>query len=74
MKTILIKKWFLGKATGHNDNYMMNVGGQRPKFDSNWLLASPYLQHWKHHYASADFQKSMYEKSQAIIQKRYEKS
>ena len=35
MKTILIKKRFLGKATGHNDNHMISVGGQWPKFDSN---------------------------------------
>ena len=24
---------------------MINVGGQKPKIDSNWLLTSPYLQH-----------------------------
>ena len=25
------KKRFLGKATGHNDQYMINMGGQKPK-------------------------------------------
>ena len=32
---ILIKEIFLGKATGHNDHYMMNIGGQRPKSGGN---------------------------------------
>ena len=35
IKTILIKKRFLGKATSHNDHYMINMGGQRPKAGSN---------------------------------------
>ena len=26
---------FLGKATGHNDHYIINIGGQRPKTGSN---------------------------------------
>ena len=34
MKIILVKR-FLGKATGHNDHYMVNMGGQRPKIGSN---------------------------------------
>ena len=29
-KNILIKR-FIGKATGHNDYYMRNIGSQRPK-------------------------------------------
>ena len=29
IKIILIKKRFLGKATGHNDHYMITMGGQR---------------------------------------------
>ena len=31
------KNIFLGKATGHNDHYMINMGGQiqRPKIGSN---------------------------------------
>ena len=29
------KKIFLGKVTGHNDHYMINMGGQRPKSGSN---------------------------------------
>ena len=32
---ILIKKEILGKATGHNDHYMINMGGQRSKIGSN---------------------------------------
>ena len=28
-------KIFLGKATSHNDHYMINMGGQRPKISSN---------------------------------------
>ena len=35
IKIILIKKRFPGKATGHNDHYMINVGGQRLKIGSN---------------------------------------
>ena len=30
-----MKKRFLGKATGHNDHHMMNMGSQRPKIGSN---------------------------------------
>ena len=29
------KKRFLGKATGHNDHYMINMGSQRPKIGGN---------------------------------------
>ena len=29
------KARFLGKATGHNDHYMANMGGQRPKIGGN---------------------------------------
>ena len=38
IKIILLKKLkkrFLGKATGHNDHYMINSGGQRPEIGSN---------------------------------------
>ena len=28
-------KRFLGKATGHNDHYMINMGSQRPRIGSN---------------------------------------
>ena len=38
------KKTFLGKATGHNDHYMIDMGGQRQKIDSNGLLTGPSLQ------------------------------
>ena len=31
----IIKKIFLGKATSHNDHYMVDMGGQRPKIGSN---------------------------------------
>ena len=41
---VLIKKRFLGKATGHNDHYVINTGGKRPKIGSNWPLAVAYLQ------------------------------
>ena len=34
MKIIIIKR-FLGKATGHNDHYMINMGSQRPKIGGN---------------------------------------
>ena len=34
IKMVLIKI-FLGKATGHNDHYMINMGGQRPKIGGN---------------------------------------
>ena len=30
-----INKRFLGKATGHNDHYMISMGSQRPKTGSN---------------------------------------
>ena len=29
------EKIFLGKVTGHNDHYMISMGGQRPKTDGN---------------------------------------
>ena len=28
-------KRLLGKVTGHNDHYIINMGGQRPKIDGN---------------------------------------
>ena len=43
---ILIKKIILGKATGHNDHYMINMGGQRSKIGSNWPFTGPYLQRY----------------------------
>ena len=33
-----------GKATGHNDHYMIIMSGQRPKNGSNCQLTGPYLQ------------------------------
>ena len=38
------KKRFLGKATGHNDQNMINMTGQRPKIGGIWPLTGPYLQ------------------------------
>ena len=35
IKIRLKKKRFLGKATGHNDNYVISMGGQTPKIGSN---------------------------------------
>ena len=29
------EKRFLGKAAGHNDHYMIHMGGQKPKIGSN---------------------------------------
>ena len=29
------EKRFLGKVTGHNDHYMINMGAQRPKTGDN---------------------------------------
>ena len=37
-------KIFLGKATGYNDHYMINMVWQRPKTGNNWPLTSPYSQ------------------------------
>ena len=34
-KNNINKKRFLGKATGHNDHYMINIDSQRPKIGSN---------------------------------------
>ena len=42
-KIMIIKK-FLGKPSGQNDHYMINMGGQRPKIGGNWPLTDPYLQ------------------------------
>ena len=28
----------IGKATSHNYNYMINMGGQRLKIGGNWLV------------------------------------
>ena len=33
------------KATGHNDHYMINMGGQRLMTGGNWPLTSLYWQH-----------------------------
>ena len=41
---ILIKKRFLGKATGHNDHYI-SMGGQMSKIGGNWPLTDPCLEH-----------------------------
>ena len=30
-----IIKRFIGKSTGHNDHYMIKMGGQRPKIGGN---------------------------------------
>ena len=38
------KKKISGKATVHNDHYLINMGGQRPKIGSNWPLTGHYLQ------------------------------
>ena len=38
------KQRFLGKTTGHNDHYMINMSNQRPKTDGNWLFTGLYLQ------------------------------
>ena len=35
IKIILIKKIFVGKATSHNDHYMINMGGPKPKIGGN---------------------------------------
>ena len=32
------KKRFLGKATSHNDHYLINMGGQKSKTGGNWTL------------------------------------
>ena len=40
------KKRFLGKTTGHNDHYMINMGGQRSQTGGNWPLTNPYLQRY----------------------------
>ena len=35
IKILIKKKGFIGKGTGHNDHYMINMGGQRPKIGGN---------------------------------------
>ena len=45
-KNNIDKKIFLGKATGHNDHYMINMGCQKPKIGANWPLTGHYLQRW----------------------------
>ena len=39
-----MKKRSLGKDTGRNGHYIINMGSQRWKTGGNWLLADPYLQ------------------------------
>ena len=34
-KNNINKKGFLGKVIDHNDHYMINMGGQRPKIGGN---------------------------------------
>ena len=36
-------KRYPGKPNGHDDYYMINMGGQRLKTGSNWPLNRPYL-------------------------------
>ena len=38
------KKKNPGKATSHNDHYMIIMSGQRPKNGSNCQLTGPYLE------------------------------
>ena len=35
IKIVLVKKIFFGKVTGHNDHYIINMGGQRSKIGGN---------------------------------------
>ena len=35
IKIKLTKKRFLGEDTGHNDHYIINMGGKRPKTGGN---------------------------------------
>ena len=35
IKIIFMKKRFLGKATGHNGHYLINMGSQKPKTGGN---------------------------------------
>ena len=44
--TIITIRLF-GKATGHSDYYMINMGSQTVKIGSNLPLTNTYLQHWK---------------------------
>ena len=34
-------KNLLGKATGHNDHYMINTSSQRSRIGGNWPLTGP---------------------------------
>ena len=43
---MILKKRFLGKATGHNDHYKISMGGQRPKIGGNKPLTGLFLQCW----------------------------
>ena len=45
IKIILMKRRFLGKATGHNDHYMI-MDVQMLKIGGNWPLTCPYMQCW----------------------------
>ena len=40
------KKRFHGKATGHHDYYMINMGNQRPKIGGKWPFTGHYFQRW----------------------------
>ena len=46
MKIILKKQRFLGRATGHNDHKMINMGGQMPTIGGNWPMTGPYLERY----------------------------
>ena len=40
---MIIKFFFFGKSTGHNDHYMINMVDQRLKIGGNWPLT-----YWQH--------------------------
>ena len=60
------KKRFLGEASGHNDHYMINIGSQRLKIGSYWLLTGPYLQRWSTH-CWQNFKTSVERKLSSVI-------
>ena len=62
------KKRFRRKVTGHNDHYIINMGGQRPKIGGNWPLTGAYLQYCLNKEVSDEVEFLLADKDESLLQ------
>ena len=62
------KKRFRRKVTGHNDHYIINMGGQRPKIGGNWPLTGAYLQYCLNKEVSDKVEFLLADKDESLLQ------